>query len=274
MVATKLHEVTSKGIDWAYGTGSAGNSPNKESTKPSNFDPTKKNNDEGYWQYASNSVRSAYDHVADLASYLYTDSSSSSPSAAQFEHTEEPANYATSSTLDKNEGPSKSPQLMLKYELEGLLNNPYSNVRGDLRHRRSSLSATRSLLAHVQQSEKLPDKGTADLMTQEETLLSPVSADDPMIDHSRSDKSIMESSTSSLPDEALRSARQVSSSENAQKLAEGSLRALRDLEVMEAVELHSSLQFWTERWERPMLARIEAGPSGESLISGTCYHNG
>ena len=48
--------------------------------------------------------------------------------------------------------------------------------------------------------------------------------------------------------------------ETASQLAEGTLRAFRDLALDEAVELHSSLQYWTERWERPLLSWLEAGP--------------
>lgn len=268
MVATRLHEVTSKGIEWAYGTGSSGNSPNKESARPSNFDTTTTKKGEGYLEYASNSLWHAFDQVSNLSSYLYADTSS----PRDFDSMEEPTNYATTSNFDNIDWPRKSPHLKLKYaELEGLLSNPYSNVRG-VRNRRSSLSAVRSLLAHVQLSEKLPEKGTAYELTQEETLLSPTSEDDPLISLSRSH--LTESSMSSLPDEASRSTRPVSSSETAQKLAEGSLRALRDLMVMEAIELRSSLQFWTERWERPMLSRIEASPSGEILITMELISNG
>ncbi|KAL7483120.1 hypothetical protein ACHAW6_008773 [Cyclotella cf. meneghiniana] len=49
--------------------------------------------------------------------------------------------------------------------------------------------------------------------------------------------------------------------EMASRLAEGTLRAYRDLVLDEAAELHSALHFWTLRWERPFLAWLEAGPS-------------
>merc|ERR1712232_1171398 len=50
-------------------------------------------------------------------------------------------------------------------------------------------------------------------------------------------------------------------SEAASHLAEGTLRALRDISLDEAVELHEALRFWTYRWERPMLSWLEAGPN-------------
>jgi len=52
-----------------------------------------------------------------------------------------------------------------------------------------------------------------------------------------------------------------SDAETASRLAEGTIRTLRDLALDEAVELHNSLRFWNERWERPLLGWIEAGPT-------------
>jgi hypothetical protein len=54
----------------------------------------------------------------------------------------------------------------------------------------------------------------------------------------------------------------------ASRLAEGTIRALRDLALDEAVELHDSLRYWTERWERPFLSWVEAGPSGKQKYLG------
>ncbi|KAL7547682.1 hypothetical protein ACHAWF_010964 [Thalassiosira exigua] len=48
--------------------------------------------------------------------------------------------------------------------------------------------------------------------------------------------------------------------EMAARLAEGTLRAYRDLALDEATELHAALHHWTVRWERPLLGWIEAGP--------------
>lgn len=46
----------------------------------------------------------------------------------------------------------------------------------------------------------------------------------------------------------------------AARLAEGALRAYRDLTLDEATELHYALHHWTQRWADPLLARLEAGP--------------
>jgi len=50
--------------------------------------------------------------------------------------------------------------------------------------------------------------------------------------------------------------------QTASRLAEGTIRAFRDLALEEAVELNGALQYWTERWERPVLSWLEAGPTG------------
>lgn len=53
-----------------------------------------------------------------------------------------------------------------------------------------------------------------------------------------------------------------SPSETASQLAEGTIRALRDLALDEAVELQAALRYWNNRWERPLLSWLEAGPLG------------
>lgn len=54
-----------------------------------------------------------------------------------------------------------------------------------------------------------------------------------------------------------------SASETASQLAEGTLRAMRDIALDEAVELHAALRHWSYRWERPLLSWLEAGPEGK-----------
>jgi len=48
--------------------------------------------------------------------------------------------------------------------------------------------------------------------------------------------------------------------ETASQLTEGTLRAMRDLALDEALELHASLKYWTDRWERPVFSWFVAGP--------------
>jgi hypothetical protein len=58
-----------------------------------------------------------------------------------------------------------------------------------------------------------------------------------------------------------RAKRRVSKAVTASRLGEGTIRAMRDLALDEAVELHHALRFWTERLERPILYYLEFGPS-------------
>ena len=51
--------------------------------------------------------------------------------------------------------------------------------------------------------------------------------------------------------------------ETAAHLAEGMIRAWRDLALEEAVELNAALRFWSNRWEQPGLSFLEAGPQGK-----------
>lgn len=48
--------------------------------------------------------------------------------------------------------------------------------------------------------------------------------------------------------------------ETASRLAEGTIRALRDIRLSEAIELKQALRYWTERLERPKLYYLECGP--------------
>jgi len=54
--------------------------------------------------------------------------------------------------------------------------------------------------------------------------------------------------------------RHVSKAVTASRLGEGTIRAMRDLALNEALELHHALRFWTARLERPLLYYLEFGP--------------
>jgi hypothetical protein len=73
------------------------------------------------------------------------------------------------------------------------------------------------------------------------------------------ERSFTEHSGGKIP---TRMKKAVSPSETASQLAEGTIRALRDLALDEAVELQMALQYWNIRWERPLLSWLEAGPFG------------
>mmetsp|Transcript_8304 Transcript_8304/g.9110 ORF Transcript_8304/g.9110 Transcript_8304/m.9110 type:complete len:1177 (-) Transcript_8304:103-3633(-) len=54
--------------------------------------------------------------------------------------------------------------------------------------------------------------------------------------------------------------RKISKEETASRLGEGTIRALRDIALDEALELHQTLRFWTERREKPFLFYLEFAP--------------
>jgi hypothetical protein len=54
--------------------------------------------------------------------------------------------------------------------------------------------------------------------------------------------------------------RKISKAETASRLSEGTVRAMRDMALNEALELHHALRFWTARLERPVLFYMEVGP--------------
>jgi hypothetical protein len=174
-----------------------------------------------YWNYAStNLVRAADQSNATFATLL---SSLYNPGWGEDEGRDLLMPLPTS---------GKKPDSLKYPELSWLLKNPYSSVRG--RHLSpQSLSAVRSLLS------LLPVEQTSDDMDNSER------GDIP-------NELIEEFRRSKLP--------KSTSSETASQLAEGTIRALRDLELEEAIELHRSLRFWTNRWERPVLSWLEAGP--------------
>ena len=63
------------------------------------------------------------------------------------------------------------------------------------------------------------------------------------------------------PSKSTLTVQHASPSETASHLAEGTLRAFRDIALDEAVELHSALRYWSYRWERPFISWLEAGPA-------------
>jgi len=134
-------------------------------------------------------------------------------------------------------------------ELEWMLKNPYSSVRG--RHQcPSSLNAVRSLLTLVPVVKEEPIVDDVEVNMENSDLLG-----ESMEWHANIKPKTPKST----------------SSETASQLAEGSIRALRDLALDEAIELHEALQFWTSRWERPLLSWLEAGPG--VWLSPTGYNH-
>ena len=160
-------------------------------------------------------------------------------------------------------------------ELGWLMRNPYNVVSGRYNvahsHAPSSMNAVRSLLTLVPvqpeyvdeldsptnnnkrvrfQRSHSPDIQQPKLDTRTE------SAESDDIDQEEKEKDphtlpLSESMTSTGSVDPVRlggSSSQVSDAETTSRLAEGTIRALRDLALEEAVELHQALRFWTERY--------------------------
>jgi hypothetical protein len=162
-------------------------------------------------------------------------------------------------------------------DLSSILQNPYNSVRGR-HHHPSSMSAVRSLITLVpfggdEDGDGGNDDGKYDKKDPEfnddimDSRLGTVKEED-LSEHGELspelETSWMDSRDRKQRNPASMQQRRttVSSAETASQLAEGTLRALRDMALDEAVELHQALHFWSDRWERPLLSWLEAGPAG------------
>lgn len=195
---------------------------------------------DGYWTYASDTFQSALNSTSEVASSLYESIYSYS--------------YTPAATSDKTTTPSQNfpaiaatPKTNNKF-IGWKLQNPYSNIRGN-QNQPSSLEAVRSLLRVV------PVKKQQYISPEEESLERLDTASS--LDMSVSSLDAHPSSSSSLQNHRPAI---ISKNETASQLAEGTIRALRDLELDEAMQLHQALEYWTLRWERPLLSWMEAGP--------------
>jgi hypothetical protein len=145
--------------------------------------------------------------------------------------------------------------------------NPYNAVRGR-ETQLSSFTAVRSLVALVsattfsEPSKAYEMSPSASSAVQTEPGTSSIQ-DDEMFETSN----VPENASSVPPpppyDVLQNSPKGISTpSETASQLAEGTIRALRDIALEEAVELQVALRYWNYRWERPLLSWLEAGPFG------------
>ena len=251
MVATRLWEVTSKGREWAYG----GQDETDQPTMPT---ANENNNDDSYWNYVSSSVQSAaestYSTLAGMLSSIYTGSTASSPT--MLERIDSPVDEMEEFTSPTHRRLSSGSRRYSTEDLAFMLKNPYNSVRG--RHDQpSSMSAVRAFLNLVPfADDNIP---RLEAVPEEESIY----YNEPI---TPSGESVMEASWSET-DLSYRKGgfyrrKPVSDAETASQVAEGTIRALRDLALDEAVDLHASLRHWSERWERPVLSWLEAGPKG------------
>jgi hypothetical protein len=93
-------------------------------------------------------------------------------------------------------------------------------------------------------------------------LRGPLSGSDDSVGHRRAPRGPSKELQQQILLQRRREGLAVSPSETASQIAEGTIRAMRDVLCDEAVELQMALRFWTERWERPLFSWLEAGPRG------------
>lgn len=222
-----------------------------------------------YWKLASQSMHAAtettYTQLASMIASLYQDNRE--PSIA----TTHSSPHIVSPTSDRDDVFRPNPPQRHRKgrrasapALTQLTENPYNLVRG--RHtQRTSRAAVQSLLSLV----PVVDKEERTLMSRTRSNLDPLPEDSEISPQNvDDDHTITEYSERFGKDDSRQNL--VSDSETASQLAEGTIRALRDLCLDEAGDLHASLQFWTHRWERPLLGWLEAGPSGKNNNSACC----
>jgi hypothetical protein len=262
MVATRLSEITTKGLDWYNSDGSSRAPPTRRTPIP---ESSLHNYTNQSWNYASSSINYASDSINDAAEQTY----SKIAGVLSSFYTESAPPVSNTSTMERipEERPLKKPSLkkpslaISKYPelMSWMLKNPYTSVRGRNHHHPSSVSAVRSLLTLVPLDKK---QGIYSQPVDPEKSVFPKEVTpqkkQPMLrDESHTDLE------ASWVEGARKKSKSVSSAETASQLTEGTVRALRDIALEEAVELHGALQFWTERWERPVLSWLEAGPWGK-----------
>ncbi|GKY95578.1 hypothetical protein MPSEU_000519100 [Mayamaea pseudoterrestris] len=278
MVLTKLHDMVSSVSDWTHGKRQV-----NASMKPSNSTASRAEtssevfrhaSNDSYWKYANDKIKGAaedaYSSIADMVSNaLYTDGSVNLFGSKSFRSTKRNWDSYLSATQDdfysarlsNLETPRRSAlkrsSSISARELAIMFKNPYEHVRGRHSHQSSSsVSAIRSLLTLVPQTMSHPQSSYH--------LVRSTSADGVQAYNDMDDSWTAtctphkDNRINDLP--ANVHPPFVSSAETASQIAEGTVRALRDLALDEAVELHNSLRFWSERWERPLLSWLEAGP--------------
>jgi hypothetical protein len=197
----------------------------------------------------------------------------------------------SASTGNSAGGPSPRRRAANTIGLSSILQNPYNSVRGR-HHHPSSMSAVRSLITLVPFDDDGDGDGGADekhdaaefnesgmdsrLGTVKEEEQYEYHGQGEVLDDDTLPPGLETSWTDGPRDRTSRQRNQqrrttVSSAETASQLAEGTLRALRDMALDEAVELHQALHFWSDRWERPILSWLEAGPAGTYMYACVRY---
>lgn len=301
MVATKLSEVASKGYELVYGGGggvAGGDAGTPVRNNHNNEGNTALNTDKGssLWDTTSASLSSATSSLSNAAEDAYT----TMAGFANYAWSSDAATPTLHSGMELNSH-NKSSWLQSVAERGDhtpfgsplKIHNPYNRVRGRYAETRSSLSAVRSLLPLVE--------GTYPFLQEIEEgseLLLTGDSEDSKLQRSLGSSSQGNIGITSPPFATATSIAQRRSSnpytpeppefqygtnapasqvhknsETASQLAEGTVRALRDIALDEAVDLYSALRFWSERWENPLLSWFEAGPTGTCCALHCCMQN-
>lgn len=269
MVATRLLEVTNKGTEWAYGSEPGSESLNENKTlPPGNISPQ----EDSYSSWLLSSANHYWDKTKDyatesvsgLASSVYSKdpwllSGGDSPSNARVERRNSFEQYIGDVPLLRRLSLHSSPISVSPKHMFAYNRNPYLLVRNSQvqLEQGTSMSAIRSLLKLVpmEESKRLET-------VQEEAPLIEEIEDMETDEANIKNKWGRQDSFSTTGTGTSLTRKSLSSSETASQLAEGTIRALRDIALSQAVELHSALRFWSSRWERPLLSWLEAGPVG------------
>lgn len=270
MVATRLLDVSAKGKNWYYGstttttpTSSVMRNNNDDNDKcmpqqvPNPNDNSTSSSSYGnYLSHATESLQQAaettYSSLAHLLSnIIYPEKDPSTTGKTNTLPYIGNPSIQTPTTSYSQHGIAKRDVFLGMFSLQ----NPYQSVRGRIQphitndnyaQRRASMSAVRSLLSLVpQQSSE----------TANTPLPSSNDLDQSYTEYGNHPSIDFPSNRRNMPP--------YSDAETATQIAEGTIRAVRDVALDEAVELHVALRYWSSRWERPVLSWLEAGPWGK-----------
>ncbi len=261
MVTTKLSEVVGKGWGWYSGpspptageTSSSDSAPHPPTPKASGSSSrSEQSSQSNYWDYAHDAAEQTYSTLSG-----YVGSIGWSPSSGGISDTScdtSPIDPLIMENMPVAPKHRKTGSLLTSPTVLNLFHNPYVVVRGGGNQQAyrpsSSMEAIRSFISAVPtlQLESTDSPSDASSMIHQDSSLAVSESSS----HGITPVNLVERGTSGTI--------QSSPSETASQLAEGTLRAFRDIALDEAVELHQSLRYWSYRWERPLLSWLEAGP--------------
>jgi hypothetical protein len=247
------------------------NFPDFESKK-NNIDSDSSESSTKYWNYAQDAAEQTY---SALSGYM---SSVSLFSAGREDH----LNMDDIPTTPRNS--SNNPSLLTSPTLLNMFQNPYVRVRGARgADKPSSMEAVRTLLSvtapennggrnlYISEYNE-DDNESSDSADSAATAFNRLSTSWNQIffaslgtKHQQHTDPQQNGNPPTASNNALLQSANNNTSENASHLAEGTLRAFRDIALDEAVELHSALKYWSYRWEQPFWSFLEAGPTGKTL---------